>query len=191
MPLILSPKVKNTIFFYTQVFEKCTNFISIETFYTWHSRKLQMKWFIHLPNPFDWWKFFRQVSLLQKIIYIWLRKVRIVFEKKFFIIFSWHVYFEHVYFCSWLIFSAAKQLGYLRYGTAIMDAVDSTTLEKLENAFEKLQKSDSKSLLKKYLTAEVFESLKTKKTSYGSTLLDCIQSGIPNYSLIYSLIFSS
>lgn len=72
-----------------------------------------------------------------------------------------------------------------------MDAVDSTTLEKLENAFEKLQKSDSKSLLKKYLTAEVFESLKTKKTSYGSTLLDCIQSGIPNYSLIYSLIFSS
>ncbi|KAK7575647.1 hypothetical protein V9T40_011933 [Parthenolecanium corni] len=75
---------------------------------------------------------------------------------------------------------AAKQLGYLRYGTAIMDAVDSTTLEKLENAFEKLQKSDSKSLLKKYLTAEVFESLKTKKTSYGSTLLDCIQSGIQN-----------
>lgn len=87
--------------------------------------------------------------------------------------------------CLQLILSAAKQLGYLRYGTAIMDAVDSNTLEKLEQAFEKLQNSDSKSLLKKYLTADVFEDLKTKKTSYGSTLLDCIQSGIYIFSFIY------
>lgn len=55
--------------------------------------------------------------------------------------------------------------------------VDAATIEKLEAGFSKLQASDSKSLLKKYLTKEVFESLKNKKTSFGSTLLDCIQSG--------------
>lgn len=38
-----------------------------------------------------------------------------------------------------------------------------------------------KSLLKKYLTREVFDSLKDKKTSFGSTLLDCIQSGLENH----------
>ncbi|CAG4977171.1 unnamed protein product [Parnassius apollo] len=57
---------------------------------------------------------------------------------------------------------------------------DAATLEKLEAGFSKLQASDSKSLLKKYLTREVFDALKNKKTSFGSTLLDCIQSGIEN-----------
>ena len=55
--------------------------------------------------------------------------------------------------------------------------VDAATLEKLEAGFKKLKASDSKSLLNKYLTQEVFDALKTKKTSFGSTLLDCIQSG--------------
>jgi len=55
--------------------------------------------------------------------------------------------------------------------------VDAAVLEKLEAGFKKLQASDSKSLLKKYLTQEVFDSLKVKKTSFGSTLLDVIQSG--------------
>lgn len=55
--------------------------------------------------------------------------------------------------------------------------VDAATLEKLEAGFSKLAASDSKSLLKKYLTREVFDALKNKKTSFGSTLLDCIQSG--------------
>lgn len=55
--------------------------------------------------------------------------------------------------------------------------VDAATLEKLEAGFSKLAASDSKSLLKKYLTRAVFDSLKNKKTSFGSTLLDCIQSG--------------
>lgn len=55
--------------------------------------------------------------------------------------------------------------------------VDAATLEKLEAGFSKLAGSDSKSLLKKYLTREVFDALKNKKTSFGSTLLDCIQSG--------------
>lgn len=55
--------------------------------------------------------------------------------------------------------------------------VDAAVLEKLETGFAKLAASDSKSLLKKYLTKEVFDSLKNKKTSFGSTLLDVIQSG--------------
>lgn len=55
--------------------------------------------------------------------------------------------------------------------------VDAAVLEKLESGFKKLQESDSKSLLKKYLTKEIFDNLKTKKTSFGSTLLDVIQSG--------------
>lgn len=56
--------------------------------------------------------------------------------------------------------------------------VDAAVLEKLETGFKKLKESDSKSLLKKYLTQEVFDNLKTKKTpTFGSTLLDCIQSG--------------
>lgn len=55
--------------------------------------------------------------------------------------------------------------------------VDAAVMEKLEAGYKKLEASDSKSLLKKYLTREVFDNLKTKKTSFGSTLLDCIQSG--------------
>lgn len=58
--------------------------------------------------------------------------------------------------------------------------VDQAVLDKLEAGFAKLSASDSKSLLKKYLTKEVFDALKTKKTSFGSTLLDVIQSGVEN-----------
>lgn len=58
--------------------------------------------------------------------------------------------------------------------------VDANVLAKLEEGFKKLQSSDSKSLLKKHLTADVFNKLKNKKTSFGSTLLDCIQSGLEN-----------
>ncbi|KAK9758507.1 ATP:guanido phosphotransferase, N-terminal domain [Popillia japonica] len=59
--------------------------------------------------------------------------------------------------------------------------VDQAVLDKLEAGFKKLEASDSKSLLKKYLTRELFDSLKVKKTSYGSTLLDVIQSGLENH----------
>lgn len=55
--------------------------------------------------------------------------------------------------------------------------VDAAVAEKLEAGFKKLQASDSKSLLKKYLTPEVFDKLKGLKTSFGSTLLDVVQSG--------------
>ncbi|XP_063993070.1 arginine kinase isoform X1 [Diachasmimorpha longicaudata] len=58
--------------------------------------------------------------------------------------------------------------------------VDQAVLDKLEAGFTKLAGSDSKSLLKKHLSKETFDALKTKKTSFGSTLLDCIQSGVEN-----------
>lgn len=59
--------------------------------------------------------------------------------------------------------------------------VDAAVMEKMEAGFAKLAASDSKSLLKKYLTKEVFDALKNKKTSFGSTLLDCVQSGFENH----------
>ncbi|RZC35362.1 ATP-gua Ptrans domain containing protein, partial [Asbolus verrucosus] len=55
-----------------------------------------------------------------------------------------------------------------------------TEYEALEDGFKKLIVSNSHSLLKKYLTQAIFDKLKTKKTSFGSTLLDCIQSGLEN-----------
>ncbi|XP_075742625.1 arginine kinase-like isoform X1 [Rhipicephalus microplus] len=59
--------------------------------------------------------------------------------------------------------------------------VDKATLAKLEAGFKKLQDAkDCKSLLKKYLTKEVFDKLKTRKTGMGATLLDVIQSGVEN-----------
>lgn len=62
------------------------------------------------------------------------------------------------------------------------EMVDAAVLEKLEAGFTKLQNSDSKSLLKKYLTKEVFDALKNQKTpTFGSTLLDVIQSGYENH----------
>lgn len=70
--------------------------------------------------------------------------------------------------------------------------VDAAVLEKLESGFKKLEASDSKSLLKKYLTREVFDKLKNLKTpSFGSTLLDVIQSGIYLLLLLnlFKLIF--
>lgn len=63
--------------------------------------------------------------------------------------------------------------------------VDAAVMEKMEAGFAKLAASDSKSLLKKYLTKEVFDALKNKKTSFGSTLLDCVQSG--TYPIPYLL----
>lgn len=57
--------------------------------------------------------------------------------------------------------------------------VDAAVQEKLEAGFAKLQAADNcKSLLKKYLTREVLDKTKDLKTSFGSTLLDVVQSGI-------------
>ena len=42
---------------------------------------------------------------------------------------------------------------------------------------------DSKSLLKKHLTKEIYEQLKDKKTSFGGTLAHCIRSGKTDHFL--------
>merc|ERR1712212_1032609 len=61
------------------------------------------------------------------------------------------------------------------------EMADAAVLEKLEAGFKKLQgATDCKSLLKKYLTRDVLDQLKDKKTSLGATLLDVIQSGVEN-----------
>ncbi|XP_967811.3 arginine kinase [Tribolium castaneum] len=58
--------------------------------------------------------------------------------------------------------------------------INPEVLTKLEDGFRRLATSNSQSLLKKYLTQAVFDKLKSKKTGFGSTLLDCIQSGLEN-----------
>jgi len=58
---------------------------------------------------------------------------------------------------------------------------DAATISKLEEGFKKLEAAtDCKSLLKKYLSKDIFDQLKGKKTSLGATLLDVIQSGVEN-----------
>lgn len=63
--------------------------------------------------------------------------------------------------------------------------MDPAVLAKLEDGWCSLNCSDSKSLLKKYLTKEVLDDLKNKKTKFGSTLLDCVQSGKTTFKVIY------
>uniref|UniRef100_A0A0K0EZR7 arginine kinase n=1 Tax=Strongyloides venezuelensis TaxID=75913 RepID=A0A0K0EZR7_STRVS len=58
---------------------------------------------------------------------------------------------------------------------------DAETIKKIEEGYAKLQASkECHSLLKKYLTKEVMDKLKDKKTKLGATLLDVIQSGVAN-----------
>lgn len=60
---------------------------------------------------------------------------------------------------------------------------DQAVIDKLEAGFAKLQAATPEqchSLLKKYLTREVLDKLKTKKTAMGATLLDVAQSGFEN-----------
>jgi len=68
--------------------------------------------------------------------------------------------------------------------------MDPTILAKLEDGWCSLNSSDSKSLLKKYLTKVVLDDLKNKKTNFGSTLLDCVQSGKPTLKIIYKTCYS-
>ncbi|KAI1722750.1 putative arginine kinase F46H5.3 [Ditylenchus destructor] len=57
---------------------------------------------------------------------------------------------------------------------------DAFTIKKIEEAFSKVQATESKSMLKKYLTQDVVDQLKGKKTKLGATLLDVIRSGVAN-----------
>ncbi|KAH8379970.1 hypothetical protein KR009_008223 [Drosophila setifemur] len=59
--------------------------------------------------------------------------------------------------------------------------VDKDTLAEMEARFKDFAASDSKSLLRKHLTKEIFDKLKTKTTpSFNSTLMHCINSGMCN-----------
>lgn len=60
-------------------------------------------------------------------------------------------------------------------------AVEPEVVAKIEEGYKKLQEAqDCHSLLKKYLTREVVDQCKDKKTKLGATLLDVIQSGVAN-----------
>lgn len=50
----------------------------------------------------------------------------------------------------------------------------------LEEAYAEFSNIESNSLLKKHLTQTVFDRLKIRTTSFGSTLMDVIQSGLKN-----------
>jgi len=59
---------------------------------------------------------------------------------------------------------------------------DADTVKKIEDGYKFLHNaSDCRSLLKKYLTADVVEKLKHRRTKLGVTLLDVIQSGVNNF----------
>ncbi|KAH8325314.1 hypothetical protein KR067_008745 [Drosophila pandora] len=59
--------------------------------------------------------------------------------------------------------------------------VDKELLKEMEKRYQIFAKTDSKSLLKKHLTQEIFDKLKTRTTpSFNSTLLHCINSGLCN-----------
>ncbi|XP_017028292.1 arginine kinase 1 [Drosophila kikkawai] len=76
--------------------------------------------------------------------------------------------------------SPQRILNY-RYGSQCGD-VDPEVMKDLEEGYKKLASSNSKSLLKKHLTKEIFEKLKTKTTPhFKSTLLHCINSGLCNH----------
>lgn len=53
-------------------------------------------------------------------------------------------------------------------------------IKEMEQYFKDYMKADSTSYLKRYLTPDIFNRLKTKKTSFGNSLLDCARSGFEN-----------
>jgi len=60
-------------------------------------------------------------------------------------------------------------------------AVDPKVIKEIEDGYKTLQASaECKSLLKKHLTKEVMDELKTKKTKMGASLMDVIRSGVKN-----------
>ncbi|GLV33723.1 Arginine kinase 1 [Carabus blaptoides fortunei] len=85
------------------------------------------------------------------------------------------------YFQRLLVKMGTKPKTTCRGKCALTAKPDEETLGKMETGFCNLSSSDSQSLLKKYLTRDVFEKLKNKRTTFGSTLLDCVQSGFANH----------
>lgn len=61
-----------------------------------------------------------------------------------------------------------------------MEQVDPETLEIIEEEYRNLRAMRSRSLMKKYLTSDVFEKIKHRVTTNGANLLDVIKSGLAN-----------
>lgn len=53
-------------------------------------------------------------------------------------------------------------------------------VKEMEKYYSDFVKTDSSSYLKRYLSPDIFNNLKTKKTSFGDSLLDCARSGFEN-----------
>ncbi|XP_068214769.1 arginine kinase-like [Palaemon carinicauda] len=60
------------------------------------------------------------------------------------------------------------------------EQVDPLAVSSLDGEFEKFTNMESTSLLKKYLTQDVFDNIKQRSTAGGATLHDCIKSGLAN-----------
>uniref|UniRef100_A0A0N5AFF9 arginine kinase n=1 Tax=Syphacia muris TaxID=451379 RepID=A0A0N5AFF9_9BILA len=62
-----------------------------------------------------------------------------------------------------------------------IDEADAFTVKKIEGAYSTLEKAqDCNSLLKKYLTRDVLDDIKYKKTKLGASLYEIIRSGVFN-----------
>lgn len=58
------------------------------------------------------------------------------------------------------------------------DSFDECKCLDLKNQFEKFRDSNTKSLLKRYLTSDLYDTLKSRGTStFGANIKDIIQSG--------------
>ncbi|XP_076030921.1 uncharacterized protein LOC143019110 [Oratosquilla oratoria] len=57
---------------------------------------------------------------------------------------------------------------------------DEETLQRIDEAYNTLLSSKSRSLLKKYLTRDVYDKIKDRVTPNGASLLDVINSGVEN-----------
>ncbi|XP_018336258.1 arginine kinase-like [Agrilus planipennis] len=65
--------------------------------------------------------------------------------------------------------------------------IDAEKLIKMEKLYENLLKSNSKSLLRKHLNRDLYNSLKFIRTHKGITLLECIKSGLENYDALIGI----
>ncbi|XP_017121776.1 arginine kinase [Drosophila elegans] len=69
-----------------------------------------------------------------------------------------------------------------RYASKSGAKIDKDLLKDMEESYKKLVDSKSKSLLKKHLTKQIFDKLKTQTTpTFNSTLMHCISSGLCNH----------
>eukprot|EP01083_Nonionella_stella_P159741 521491_1 len=82
--------------------------------------------------------------------------------------------------CKELIENEMRLQSELDSGANQEEKVEAESDQSVDFLFTKLENSDAKSMLKKYLTKEIFEALKDVKTKQGCDLESCIKSGIDN-----------